>query len=401
MAFNLKDKDTSGAIKVALISSGLGNSNRGFEISTARWYRALRKYTKLDVKLYCGGDYPEGTKLWNIPRNSVWTSPFTYLPFPGEKARWESTYVIEQLSFWTFLNFELMRWNPDVVWLKDVPLAHLVLISRTLFALKFKMVFCNGSEFKPATYKIFDVVQHIQWQAYKDALNQGAAPERMELISNCVPLITSTRNKQEVRNSLGLDDNDWVVVCVAAWNKYHKRIDYLLEEVARIPDPRVKLILCGTPEVETSALQQLGRKLLGDRVKWLTVADRDVADILRASDVFVLPSLREGLGNAWIEAGMCGIPLVIHPHDGARFGIQDDFWLTDLSAPGNLTARLQWLRENPPQEEMLSKLKNDMFRRFGEETQAAKFEKMVSRLLPERVQNGAAGSPQAVGEESL
>jgi len=395
------DQRNPGAIKVALISSGLGNSSRGFEISTARWYRALRKHTKLDVRLYCGGDYPDGIKLWNIPRNSIWTRPLLYWPFFGERTRWEMTYVIEQFSFWTALNFELLRWKPDVVWLKDVPLAHLVLFARSLFALKFKMVFSNGGGFKPTTYKPFDVVQQIQRQSYQEALNLGTPPEKLELITNCIPAMTSTRNRRDVRLALGLDESDWVVVCVAAWNKYHKRIDYLLEEVARISDPRVKLILCGTPEAETRGLQELGWNLLGDRAKWLTVSDDEVGDILRASDVFVLPSLRECLGNALMEAAMSGLPVATHPHDAARFGIEDDFWMIDLSVPGNLAKRLLWLREHPPEFERLSKLKDDVARRFDEGAQAAKFEKMVLRLLPGAAQTSAPGGSHMDGERTL
>lgn len=371
-------------VKVALISCGLGNTTRGFETSTARWFEALQMHTDLDVRLFCGGDYPGGKRLWNFPRNSIWTSPVNLLRFIPEEYRWQWTYGVEQVSFWSALNFELLAWRPDVVWVKDYPLAHLIKASRIMFGLKFKMIFANGGLPNPDTYKEFDFIQQIQKQGFEDAVAQGVSPERMELITNCVPLREQHIDRASMRDTLGLKETDYAVLCVAAWNRYHKRIDYLLEEVARIQDPNVKLILCGTPEVDTDSLKEQGKKLLGDRVQWLTVPIDQVPDVMRASDVFVLPTLQEHLGNALIEAAMYGLPVVTHPHGGARFSIQDEFWMTDLSVEGNLTKRLEWLRNNASQlTDRVAKLQSEVTSRFGAEVQSEKFADMVYRTVGE------------------
>lgn len=364
-------------IKLALVSSGLGSTNRGFEISTARWFSALRQYSDLDVRLFCGGDFAGGKKLWNFPRNSFWTLPFQLLPFCDEQRRWELCYGTEQISFWTALTLELMSCNPDVVWVKDVPLAHLLLASRAVFGFNYKVILANGGMLRPKTYKDFDVIQQISNSAYDEALEFGIPAEKMQLISNCFPPLNSAASRAVTRKSIGVDENDWVIICVAAWNKYHKRIDYLLEEVARLEDPHVKLVLCGAPELDCEELQELGKKLLGNRVRWLTVEPHVVPELLHAADLFVLPSLRESLGNALVEAILCGVPVVTHPHDGARFALQDPFWMTDLSAPGNLYQRLLSFKNNPPGKERIQALKADVTERFGERHLAKQFETMV------------------------
>ena len=48
-----------------------------------------------------------------------------------------------------------------------------------------------------------------------------------------------------------------------------------------------------------------------------------VRDELRRSDVFILPSLTEGLSNAGIEAMGCGLPVVMTDCGGAREGLTD------------------------------------------------------------------------------
>lgn len=381
-------------VKLALVTSGLGNINRGFEISTARWYDALTRYTDLDVRLFCGGPHASGKQLWNFPRDSAWTRPVNYMPFMSEQQRWELTYGIEQVSFWSALNFELLDFKPDVIWLKDVPLAYLLRASRIAFGLKFKIIFANGGMLKPKSYAAYDIIQQIEKHSYEEALQFGIAPDRLELISNCVPMprqvvgqdVASERLK--TRQSLGLKETDWVVVCVAAWNKYHKRIDYLLDEVARLDDPNCKLLLCGAPEVDTAELKLQGQRLLGDRVQWLNVDQARLTDILQASDVFVLPSLREHLGNAQIEAILCGLPIVVHPHDGARFVLEDDYWMADLSQPGNLTRRLVWMRENAAINlEKIKQLKSEVAVRFSDELLCDKFESMVRRAAMPRPGN--------------
>lgn len=371
-----------GATKLALVSCGLGNVKRGFETSTARWYEALRRHTSLDVRLFCGGNYPGGKQLWNMPRNSLWTKGVHSLPFISEQHRWEWTYGVEQVSFWSALNFELLAWRPDVVWLKDFPLAHMVSASRNIFGLKFKIIFANGGLPDPNSYKELDFIQQIQPRKYEEALDLGIPRERMELLTNCFPNLDTPVDRSTIRKSLGLDNDDFVILCVAAWNKYHKRLDYLIDEVARLTDPKVKLVLCGAPEVDTRSLQEQGKKLLGNRIHWLTVDVDTIPSIMKASDVLVLPTLQEHLGNVLAESAMCGLPIITHPHHGARYIIQDEFWMTDLSEPGNLSTRLMWMRLNAAAvNEQISKLKADVNARFNEKLQAEKFESMVVKTL--------------------
>jgi 1,2-diacylglycerol 3-alpha-glucosyltransferase len=387
-------QQTAAPIKLALVTSGLGNINRGFEVSTARWYDALSRYTDMDVRLFCGGPYESGKQLWNFPRNSAWTKPINYIPFMSEKQRWEFTYGVEQVSFWSALNFELLAFKPDVIWLKDVPLAFLLRASRIAFGLNFKIIFANGGMLRPQSYAPYDVIQQIEMHSYEEALNFGIPEDRLELISNCVPVpkesadLDPIQERTKTRQSLGLKESDWVIVCVAAWNSYHKRIDYLLDEVAALNDPNCKLLLCGAPEVDTAKLKGQGERLLGDRVQWLNVRQDKLIDVLKASDVFVLPSLREHLGNAQIEAILAGLPMVVHPHDGARFVLDDDYWMTDLSQPGNLTKRLIWMRENAEaNRERIKKMQSAIAFRFGEENLAAKFDAMVKRAVAPRPPN--------------
>lgn len=380
---------SSQRIKLALVSSGLGNVTRGFEISTARWYHALKNHTELDVHLICGGRFNDAKVVPNIGRNNVLIKPLLHLPFVKEQNRWELSYGIEQFTFLPGVLFELARLRPDVVWVKDVPLAQLLLGARSLPFLNYKVVFANGASFNPANYRGFDHIQQLQPDAYKQAKLFGISESKMDLISNCIDpdMFKRLEDSRVVRERLGIKQTDYMIVCAAAWNKYHKRIDYLIEEVAKINDPSVRLVLCGVPEADTAALKELGQRLLGDRLSWLTLPSNEIPSVIKAADVFVLPSLTEGLGNVLIEAALAETPVVSHPHSGAHFILQDPYWMTDMTKNGALAARLNELRRSPPTSEQCKELAASVQRRFSEKTLAHKFELMIEETFKQTSYN--------------
>lgn len=87
----------------------------------------------------------------------------------------------------------------------------------------------------------------------------------------------------------------------------------------------VRLVIAGSGS-EEGTLRELVMELgLEDRVQIIGAVDHDLLPhLLSAADVMVLPSEREGLANAWIEALACGTPVVIPDVGGAREVVCDD-----------------------------------------------------------------------------
>lgn len=95
-----------------------------------------------------------------------------------------------------------------------------------------------------------------------------------------------------------------------------KGVDVLVRAFARVRE-RVgagHLILAGPPvnldyfELLRNRVEELG---LERNVTFMgPLPSEEVADLMSASDVFVLPSLREGLGLVALEAMACGVPVV-------------------------------------------------------------------------------------------
>lgn len=127
--------------------------------------------------------------------------------------------------------------------------------------------------------------------------------------------------RMDERRSLGLDDGDFVFLFLGRLCA-DKGVDAFLEMALKLQNvPNLLFVLAGHDEgcwcVE---IEELQRK--GVRVKYIGYRS-DCENILRAVDVLVLPSAREGFGNVVIEAGASGIPVLTTDIYGLRDSVKD------------------------------------------------------------------------------
>jgi sugar transferase (PEP-CTERM/EpsH1 system associated) len=104
---------------------------------------------------------------------------------------------------------------------------------------------------------------------------------------------------------------------------------------------RARLVIAGEGVTRQQCLQQLAEARLGD-LAWLPGERHDIADIMRAMDVFVLPSLNEGISNTILEAQASGLP-VVATHVGGNVELVEDGMNGRFFAPGDDAALAQAL----------------------------------------------------------
>jgi len=382
-------------LKLALVSCGLGNVNRGFEVSTDRWYEVLKTHPGLDVRLYTGGKHPGGHQVINIPRDWVMKSPLAVLKPINHRRYWEFCYGVEQISFGLFYWPDLVKFQPDIVWTKEVPFGYFLNIYRAAFGMSFKTIFANGGAFRPGTYKYFDFIQHLTEESYEEADAYGIPTHKMEILTNSILFRETDDTREQVRSDFGFHRDDYVIMCVAAWNVYHKRLDYLIDEVAAMNDPSIKLLICGHPDAESGLLKQLAKDKLPGRVQWLTLPEAQVHRAMKGSDVFVLPSVTECLGNSIAEAVMGDLPVIVHSTTASRFilGSDDSEWFADLSQPGVLAARLEQLRHDRSASRRISLARPRVHQLFSAEALVPRFYQMAVNL--HNIAGGASIKPDA------
>lgn len=107
------------------------------------------------------------------------------------------------------------------------------------------------------------------------------------------------------------------VFCTVGALVENKGQDLVIGALTEFPDAH--LILVGKGEDERHLRGLAADLRVTGRVHFTGSVDHDLLPlILSASDAMVLPSAREGLANAWVEALACGTPIVISDAGGAR-----------------------------------------------------------------------------------
>jgi glycosyltransferase involved in cell wall biosynthesis len=121
----------------------------------------------------------------------------------------------------------------------------------------------------------------------------------------------SDARRARAREQLGIASDAEVLVNIGR-QEFQKGQRVLLRAVDEVLQrrPRAILLIAGRTGNATTELARLKLSLAhSDRVRVLGHRD-DVPELLAASDLFVFPSLYEGLGGAIIEAMALGIPIV-------------------------------------------------------------------------------------------
>lgn len=150
--------------------------------------------------------------------------------------------------------------------------------------------------------------------------------------------------RRRARTALGLPQDTPVVVNVGR-QEFQKGHHVLLQATALLRSRQpVTVLVAGRTGNATRHLATLREELgLGGTVWFLGHRD-DVPEVLAAADVFVFPSLYEGLGGAVVEAMALGLPIVASDVPALREVVQPGRTAL-LSPPGDAPALAEAVTE--------------------------------------------------------
>jgi N-acetylglucosaminyldiphosphoundecaprenol N-acetyl-beta-D-mannosaminyltransferase len=153
---------------------------------------------------------------------------------------------------------------------------------------------------------------------------EGMRPDKLVVIPNGVDLTRfdcAYRHDPErtrIRAALGIQPDQLFVLTIARLHP-QKGHTYLIDAMPTVlaQHPQAHLICVGEGPLHEVLVAQIERRGLGRQVR-LVGRRTDIPQVLAAADLFVLPSISEGMPNVVLEAMAAGTPVVATAVDGTR-----------------------------------------------------------------------------------
>lgn len=318
-------------MKVALLCSGLGHIRRGHEVFATSLFGLMQD--RLDITLFKGGGTPAAREVVvdNIPRQSPLLQDVHVAVSPrwADAVREQERLRIETTTFAFAALKPLMEGGFDVVHCLEQEVCDIVFEHRHLFARPPKVMFSNGGAIARGDLPGCDAVQ--EYTGYNLARSDR---RRGFLIPHGVDTaLFSPRRDPAFRRQLGVPDEAFLMLSVGQICYWHKRMDYLIRELAPLAD--VHLAIVGQDSPDTPAIRRLGADLMGGRISFGSLPHHELPQAYAAADAFVLGSIFETFGIVYIEAMAAGLPVFCTNHPNQRSIVGDGVFL-DMARPGSL-----------------------------------------------------------------
>ena len=153
-----------------------------------------------------------------------------------------------------------------------------------------------------------DLVQH-----------DGIDPDKVAVVHNGIDVrrVDTDLTREQARARLGVRDDELLIGCVGRLEE-QKGHRFLLEACAALKSDlgkRLRLLIVGDGRLRQDLESRAAALGVGASVSFLGTR-HDVPEILRALDIYAMPSLWEGLSIAMLEAMAAGVAVVISDVSG-------------------------------------------------------------------------------------
>lgn len=200
-----------------------------------------------------------------------------------------------------------------------------------------------------------DMVFAVSQTVARQCVAAGVAEDRVRVVyDGCEIPPTSGFDRRLVRRGIGVSENAEMLLCTSALTE-EKGHEHLLASLALLASsrPRLVAVLAGEGPLKRRLMRRAFELGVADRVRFLGFRNQ-VAPLLAAADLAVIPSISEGLCTSAIEAMAVGVPLAASRIDGLVEAVSGDAdqmlaWLAEPENPRSLADTISAALDDPRQ----------------------------------------------------
>ena len=195
-----------------------------------------------------------------------------------------------------------------------------------IFYLLFKNIFLNADFIQAISTYLAEFARSMDINAKVAVVPNGVDVE----------LFSKDHSDEELHSlteQLGKHKDDKYIITISRLVAKNAAGD-IIRALTHLP-PNVKLLVIGTGPDERQLEDLVGEISVQDRVHFLgQIAYDELPKYLKISDVFVRPSLSEGMGNSFIEAMAAHVPVIATPVGGITDFLFDPDKNSDIDSTG-------------------------------------------------------------------
>lgn len=295
-------------LKIAVLSSGLGHIPRGIEVWSENLANLLDR-NGVNVTLFKGGGKKQKKFEKIIPcirMNSRWLIVC--------KISWGLRYAIQQYSFFILIIPFLHNYN--VVQTSDYLIGRLIHKTKKYGLINCELLFTDGNIFSLNLLRGFKYVHETSDYYVAQANELGIDTSNWFVVPHFVDTSIFKPANMNLRKSLSISDDAFVILSVGAVGDAIKRMTWLIDEVnlfqSSEPDKEIHLIIVGSKESNANEIIEYGKHKIENIHFLFNVPHNEMTDVYNTANVFVLCTLIERFGLVFIEAMACGVPSIGH-----------------------------------------------------------------------------------------
>ncbi|MFA6171738.1 MAG: glycosyltransferase family 4 protein [Patescibacteria group bacterium] len=206
---------------------------------------------------------------------------------------------------------------------------------------------------------------------------EGVPEDKLTVIYN------GTETEKYAFNERSYEQKDKIIIGSVGRLTRQKGFEYLIEAVSKLESGiEIECLIAGDGEERANLEMLINKHGLQNRVK--LIGWQKAGEFLKKIDIFVLPSVWEGLGIAVIEAGLSGLPVIASDIDGLREIITDSNQGC-LFKPGDandLKEKLEYLIGNADERKRLGcGLQRNLREKFSIKKIAGEYEELYRKIL--------------------
>jgi N-acetyl-alpha-D-glucosaminyl L-malate synthase BshA len=297
------------------------------------------------------------------------------------------------LLFWLKVLFILQKLKPDIIHAQTIDMGVGGLLAKIFLKKPYVVYGRGGDVYSSWMFKNFISKIIIKNANAVFALTEDMKKEMTKIYKRDIIVIPNgidilkfkNLSKRNIRRIMNIPIDEKIIIFVGRL-KAVKGIEYLIKamEIIQQKNGKAKLMIVGDG-AEKEKLETLVDKLnLNKNVMFIgKISNEDIPKYLIMSDIFVLPSLREGFPNVILEAMASGLPIIASNVGGIPEIIKngENGFLVEPKNPEMIAEKILMLFENNELRKIIIEKNKEDVKRYSWEDITEKLEENYRELI--------------------